>query len=153
MASEILVVGLNHNTAPVAVRERVTFPKEGMERALTSLTERVGEGVILSTCNRTEVYCASADPADTSDEVLRFISDYHGLTPEAVSPYVYRHGGPEAVRHLFRVAAGLDSMIVGESQILGQVREALVAASDAESVRVSLAGLFHFSLPSATGCR
>jgi len=146
LASEILVVGLNHNTAPVAVRERVTFPKEGMERALTSLTERVGEGVILSTCNRTEVYCASVDPADASDEVLRFISDYHGLTPEAVSPYVYRHGGPEAVRHLFRVAAGLDSMIVGESQILGQVREALVAASDAESVRVSLAGLFHSAI-------
>ncbi len=146
MASEILVVGLNHSTAPLAVRERVTFPKEGLESALTSLAERVGEGVILSTCNRTEVYCASADPAGTSDGVLRFVSEYHGLGPEAISPYVYRHEGPEAARHLFRVAAGLDSMIVGESQILGQVREALVAASDAQSVRVSLSGLFHSAI-------
>ena len=146
LALEILVVGLNHNTAPLAVRERVAFPKEGFEDALTSLAERVGEGVILSTCNRTEVYCVSGDPDETSGEVLRFVSDHHEVGPETVSPYLYRRHGPEAVRHLFRVAAGLDSMIVGESEILGQVRKALIAASDAQTVRVLLAGLFHSAI-------
>ena len=146
MALEILVLGLNHNTAPLAVRERVAFLKEGLEDALTSVAERVGEGVILSTCNRTEVYCVSGDPDETFGEVLRFVSDHHEVGPETVSPYVYRHHGPEAVRHLFRVAAGLDSMIVGESAILGQVRKALVAASDAQTVRVPLAGLFHSAI-------
>ena len=146
LALEILVVGLNHNTAPLAVRERVAFPKEGFEDALTSLAGRVGEGVILSTCNRTEVYCVSGDPDETAGEVLRFVSDHHEVGPETVSPYVYRRHGPEAVRHLFRVAAGLDSMIVGESAILGQVRKALIAASDAQTVRVLLAGLFHSAI-------
>ena len=146
LALEILVLGLNHNTAPLAVRERVAFLKEGLEDALTSVAERVGEGVILSTCNRTEVYCVSGDPDETFGEVLRFVSDHHEVGPETVSPYVYRHHGPEAVRHLFRVAAGLDSMIVGESAILGQVRKALVAASDAQTVRVPLAGLFHSAI-------
>ena len=139
----ILLVGLNHKSAPLEVREGVSFSKEQLLDALPLLRDRAGEGVILSTCNRTEVYAATKSTSKAAERIQRFLAEYHGLSLEAISPYLYHRAEDEAVRHLFRVASGLDSMIVGESHILGQVRDALTAASQAQSVQVSLVGLFH----------
>ena len=139
----ILLVGLNHKTAPLQVRERVSFTKEQLPDALSALKEEVGESVILSTCNRTEVYSTTEDPAGTARKITDFLAGFHSLPREEVSSYLYERTDAEAVRHLFRVASGLDSMIVGESQILGQVREALTGASEAQSVEMPLIGLFH----------
>ena len=140
---QILLVGLNHQSAPLEVRERVSFSKEQLSEALPLLSQRVGEGVILSTCNRTEVYSATENPSQAAEGIRRFLLDYHHLTPESIEPYLYDYAGADAVRHLFRVSSGLDSMIVGESQILGQVRDSLIAASESNSVQVPLVGLFH----------
>ena len=139
----ILLVGLNHKTAPLEVREQVAFPKEQLSDALLRLRDQAGEGVIVSTCNRTEVYCSTGDPARTSERIRTFLASYNGLDPKDPASYVYDRNGADAVRHLFRVASGLDSMIVGESQILGQVRDSLSAASESQSLQVSMAGLFH----------
>jgi glutamyl-tRNA reductase len=138
-----LLIGLNHVSAPLEVRERVSFPKTGLADALRALTEQVGEGVILSTCNRAEVYCAVEDTARAAERIRRFIAESHGLKPDAVSPYLYERTDAEAARHLFRVASGLDSMLLGESQVLGQVSDALRAASEAKSIQVPMVGLFH----------
>ena len=140
---QILLVGVNHETAPLSVRETVSFSKEQLPDALSLLKRQVGEAVILSTCNRTEVYAASENPQKTADRIRRFLADFHEVKSETVRPYLYYRVGEEAVRHLFRVSSGLDAMILGESQILGQVRDSLTAASESRSVGVSLVGLFH----------
>ena len=140
----ILLTGLNHKTAPLEVRERVSFSKEQLSGALPKLAERVGDGVILSTCNRTEVYAVADEPTRTADEVARYIADYNGHQP--VDPYLYHYADAEAARHLFRVASGLDSMILGESQILGQVRDALTEAAEFGSLRVPVSRLFHHAI-------
>jgi glutamyl-tRNA reductase len=134
---------LNHISAPLEVRERVSFSRAGLADALRALSEQVGEGVVLSTCNRAEVYCAAEDTARAAERVRRFIAESHGLKPDAVSPYLYERTDAEAARHLFRVASGLDSMLLGESQVLGQVSDALRAASEAGAIRVPMVGLFH----------
>ena len=139
----ILLVGLNHKTTPLEVRERLTFSKEELRDALPPLKKLVREGVILSTCNRTEVYTATENPTEDAKRICSFVSEYHGMMPESVSRYLYEHTNADAVRHLFRVSSGLDSMIVGESQILGQVRDALTLASETDSAQVSMVGLFH----------
>ena len=143
---EILLVGLSHKTAPLEIRESVSFLKDQLPAALSSLKEKVGECVILSTCNRTEIYAITGDPSSTATKVRDFVTDFHGLAQDAVSPHFYQYTGADAVRHLFRVAGGLDSMIVGESQILGQVRDALSSASDGQTVEVSTLGLFHSAI-------
>ena len=140
---EILLVGLNHKTAPLEVRESVSFLQDQLPEALKILGHRVGEGVILSTCNRTEIYTVAREHEQGAGKVLDFIAEFHGLSVDSVAPHLYEHVGETAVRHLFRVAAGLDSMIIGESQILGQVRDALSVASESASVSVSTVGLFH----------
>lgn len=130
------LVGLNHRTAPVALRERVAFPENALPEALSKLKELAGarEGVIISTCNRVEVL-AIAEPNVALDTRLpEFISAYHGLTLEEVEPHLYTHAERDAIRHIFRVAASLDSMMVGEPQILGQVRSAYAAARAAGAV-------------------
>ena len=143
LSMHILLVGLNHKTAPLQVRESVAFPKEQLAEALPALKSRVGEGVILSTCNRTEVYSVSDEPAAALQQVKVFLAEFHGLRTEDLAPHLYDYIDGEAVRHLFRVAGGLDSMIVGESQILGQVRDSLAAATEHESAELPLVGLFH----------
>ena len=137
------MVGLNHKTAPLRVRERVSFPKEQLPEALSVLKEEVDEVVILSTCNRTEIYAATLDTVATSEQIKRFLVDFHGLETDQVFPYSYVCTDSDAVRHLFMVASGLDSMIVGESQILGQVRASLAEASESKAVQVALVRLFH----------
>src|SRR5258708_2346268 len=124
---EIVLVGLNHRTAPVEVRERVSFTTEQVKRAAEELRARgiLEETLVLSTCNRSEVYGV---PPESSHEcapgLSTFLSEFHSVRPDILSVSLYHHYDQEAVRHLFRVSAGLDSMLLGEAEILGQVREA-----------------------------
>jgi glutamyl-tRNA reductase len=124
---EIVLVGLNHRTAPVEVRERVSFNEEQTRRAAEELRARgiLEETLVLSTCNRSEVYGV---PPESSHEcapgLSSFLSEFHSVRPDVLSVSLYHHYDREAVRHLFQVAAGLDSMLLGETEILGQVREA-----------------------------
>jgi glutamyl-tRNA reductase len=124
---EIVLVGLNHRTAPVEVRERVSFTNEQAQRAAEQLRDRgiLEETLVLSTCNRSEVYGV---PPESSHEcapgLSSFLSEFHAVRMEVLGVSLYHHYDREAVRHLFRVAAGLDSMMLGEAEILGQVREA-----------------------------
>ena len=143
---EIVVVGLNHKAAPVEVRERLAFAPARQEEALAALLQRASEGVILSTCNRTEVYAVVQDAADGAQAVTDFLGEFHGLTAEAFAPYLYGKLGEEAVDHLFSVASGLDSMILGEPQILGQVRAAYEIASACHAAGPVLSWAFHHAL-------
>jgi glutamyl-tRNA reductase len=124
---EIVLVGLNHRTAPVEVRERVSFNAEQAQRAAEELRARgiLEETLVLSTCNRSEVYGV---PPESSHEcapgLSSFLSEFHSVRPDVLSVSLYHHYDREAVRHIFQVAAGLDSMLLGEAEILGQVREA-----------------------------
>ena len=139
---EIVLVGLNHAVAPVAVRERLAFNQVQREEAQPLFSRRFAESVILSTCNRTEVY-AVAESAEAGIAALTAsLGEYHGLAPDAYVPYLYQHSGVEAARHLFAVAAGLDSLIVGEPQILGQVRAAQEEAAARRAVGPVLGRLF-----------
>ena len=125
------------------MREKVAFSKDQLSEALPLLADRVGQGVILSTCNRIEVYAVADEPANMTEEVRRFVAGYHGLDPVALAPHMYDLADADAARHLFRVSSGLDSMILGESQILGQVRGALTAGSEANSLKTPVSRLFH----------
>ena len=153
----IVVVGLNHETAPVAVREALAFPKEGLHEALARVREEagLGEAVILSTCNRVEVYGLSSHSSlDKSlDAVAAFLARYHERRLEDIAPHLYRLEGEAAVRHAFRVAASLDSMVMGEPQILGQVKEAYLAAETAGSLGSVLTALRNRSVAAAKRAR
>ncbi len=138
----IVVVGLNHKVAPVEVRERLSIGQGELAEALTALQDHVQEGVILSTCNRTEVYGLTSHPATGARALRTFFSQHRLLPLSEFDLYLYSHHEREAVRHLFRVAAGLDSMIVGEPQILGQVRTAFEAAEANGSTGPVLSALF-----------
>jgi glutamyl-tRNA reductase len=124
---EIVLVGLNHRTAPVEVRERVAFTAEQSRKAAEELRSRgiLQETLVLSTCNRSEIYGV---PPETSHEcapgLSSFLSEFHSVRADVLGVSLYHHYDREAVRHLFRVSAGLDSMLLGEAEILGQVREA-----------------------------
>jgi glutamyl-tRNA reductase len=123
----LLAFGINHHTAPVDVREKAAFAPERLAEALREATAHgAAEATILSTCNRTEVYCGLDSVRD--ERVIDWFCGYHRLSRDAVGPYLYRHPDQAAVRHAFRVAAGLDSMVLGEPQILGQMKEAFTTA-------------------------
>lgn len=126
----ILVVGLNHRTAPVEIRERITYPEHVLPKALAQLKlkQRVEACAILSTCNRVEVYAAVTDVEIGLQGIKEFLSETSGLPQDEIRDYLYVHTLYDAVRHLFRVVAGLDSMVLGETQILGQVRQAFQIA-------------------------
>lgn len=149
----IVVVGLNHETAPVAVREAFAFSKERLPDALARLREDAGlaEAMILSTCNRVEVYGRSTEPA--AEAVAAFLAGFHGRQASEVAPHLYRLEGEAAVRHAFRVAASLDSMVLGEPQILGQVREAYETADRAGSLGSVLNALRNRSIAAARRAR
>jgi glutamyl-tRNA reductase len=148
----ILVVGLSHRTAPVDLRERVDFQGR-VEAALRALAARgsTHEAVVLSTCNRAEVYAASDDVAQSRGDLAAFMSEFHGVDRSVLAPHLYDLADLDSARHLFRVAAGLDSLVVGEPQILGQVKEAHALATGAHTVGPVLNRLFHLSF--ATGKR
>ncbi|MBI5831322.1 MAG: glutamyl-tRNA reductase [Armatimonadetes bacterium] len=144
----IVAAGLNHRTAPIEVREQVAFGNGRLEAALIQITDQpaLGEAVILSTCNRAELYAAASSAPEALDALARFLSEFHGVEQAAVSPHLYRYEDEEAVRHLFTVAVGLDSMVLGEGQILAQVKQALLSASEAGSARTCLQELFQRAL-------
>jgi len=124
----VLSIGLNHTTAPVEVRERAAVAAEHLDDALMDISKRIGieEAAILSTCNRTEVYCQV--PESNIHVVSDWLCDFHQLKKDQVAPFLYTLPDQAAVRHAFRVAAGLDSMVIGEPQILGQMKTAFAKA-------------------------
>jgi len=135
----LCVVGLSHKTAPIEVRERAAFPEDDLAPSLKRMTGMpgVGEAMIVSTCNRVEIY-AGIDGTEALQHVRRFLVEGRGL-PAELHAHLYAHDGADAVRHLFRVAASLDSMVVGESQILGQVKDAYATATAAGTIGSVLA--------------
>lgn len=138
----LLAFGLNHNTAPLEVREKVTFGSEIMPEALLDLTNLGGvkEAAILSTCNRTEVYCSTAD--HVSNIPIEWFTDFHGFTHTELEPFIYTHPDENAVKHMLRVASGLDSLVLGEPQVLGQLKEAYQVAIRTGSIGQLLSRLF-----------
>lgn len=136
----LLAFGLNHQTAPLAVREKLAFPAEALPDALARLMESrtAQEAAIVSTCNRTEIYCASPDPS----AAIAWLAKYHDLPLETLEPYLYRLDASDAARHAFRVASGLDSMVLGETQILGQLKDAVRVAQEAGTLGTHLNALF-----------
>ncbi|HRC71726.1 MAG TPA: glutamyl-tRNA reductase [Candidatus Competibacter sp.] len=149
----LLALGLNHRTAPVGVRERVAFAPEQLDTALRDLLDHGGarEAAILSTCNRTELYCGLKEADDR--QVAQWLGDYHRLRAADLQPYLYQHTGPCAVRHILRVAAGLDSMVLGEPQILGQVKAAYQTANSAGTLGSLLDRLFQHTFAVAKQVR
>jgi glutamyl-tRNA reductase len=127
---KLLITGVSHKTAPVEIRERLAFREDALPSMLADLQSRSGvsEALILSTCNRVEIAVTTEDAGDPQQVVDAFLSQQKRVEPAALGPYVYRHQGREAIHHLFRVAASLDSMVVGEPQILGQLKAAYGAA-------------------------
>lgn len=148
---QLFTLGLNHQTAPLAIRERVAFHAERLQSALSELMRRepVKEAAIVSTCNRTELYCASAEP----QAALEWLAGYHRVGAHELKPYVYTLPQADAVRHAFRVASGLDSMVVGEPQILGQMKEAMRTAEAAGALGTLLSKLFQRSFAVAKEVR
>lgn len=140
----ILVTGLSHKTAPIEIREKMAFPVETQDVALEELTKSpsISEAVILSTCNRTEVYTAVTDPDQAKDEVTSFLCDYCGVQQVDLNRHLYSFARERSVHHLFRVVSSLDSMVVGEAQILGQVKEAYTIALERGATSVILNKLF-----------
>ncbi|WP_456411999.1 glutamyl-tRNA reductase [Thiolapillus sp.] len=149
----LLVLGLNHKTAPVDIRERITFGPDIIVGALRTLTETEGasEAIILSTCNRTEVYCCGCNIKP--DKLQGWLARFHGLESSDLTPYLYLHQEHKAVEHLLRVASGLNSLVLGEPQILGQVKSAWQTASDAGTVGKILGRLFQHSFSTAKQVR
>jgi glutamyl-tRNA reductase len=143
----LLLIGISHRTAPVELRERVDFQARGVERALRALADRgsAREAVVVSTCNRAELYVACDEAAATRQDLLHFVSDFNGVPQSDVTPHIYEVVDLDVARHLFRVAAGLDSLVVGEPQILGQVKDAHTFATDAHTAGPVLNRLFHSS--------
>jgi glutamyl-tRNA reductase len=140
---KLLVTGVSHKTAPVEVRECLAFREETLPAALADLKAREGvaEALILSTCNRVEVTVTTEDSADPRAIVDAFLADHKAVSPDTIGPHLYRYEGRDAIHHLFRVAASLDSMVVGEPQILGQLKAAYAAAKVSGAVCGWLEGL------------
>jgi glutamyl-tRNA reductase len=148
--SSLYALGLNHQTAPLALRERVVFHVERLREALGEIKGGLArEAAILSTCNRTELYLDGEEPAAAAQWLAR----YHDLAPDELVPYLYTHPAERAVRHAFRVASGLDSMVLGEPQILGQMKEAARTAESAGTLGTVLHKLFQRSFAVAKEVR
>lgn len=136
---QLTVVGLNHQTAPLSIREKLAFAAANLPDAVSNLarSEAAEEAVILSTCNRTELYCVGE-----TEKIIDWLAQYHDLPAEEIRPYLYTLDNNETVRHAFRVACGLDSMVLGEPQILGQIKDAVRVAQEQESINTHLNALF-----------
>jgi glutamyl-tRNA reductase len=143
----LYLLGVSHRTAPVEVRERLDFSSRDIGGAVEALCARTSaaETVVLSTCNRSELYVAGEQLAQTRQELIRFLSDYHHLPADMFVPHLFAREDAEVVHHLFRVAAGLDSLVIGEPQVLGQVKDAFSTASDRRCCGPVLNRLFHSS--------
>ena len=129
----ILVIGINHTTATVSIREKVAFSPERLREALHSVRQFARENLILSTCNRTEIYVADKTTLSAAT-LTQWLADFHSITVDQLNPYIYYYSDDKAVHHLLRVACGLDSLVLGESQILGQLKTALHHACHANTI-------------------
>ena len=139
MRMQLFTIGLNHTTAPIAIREHVAFNNDNLRHALSDLiAHHASEAAILSTCNRTEIYIQTPESAP----VLNWLASYHQLDIAQVQPYTYTLANQDAVKHAFRVASGLDSMVLGEPQILGQFKQSVKMAQEAGSLGTLLHKLF-----------
>ncbi len=149
----IFAFGINHKTAPVAIREQVAFTPEKLPKALTGMLEQspASEAAIISTCNRTELYCELH--ANDSDALIRWFEDFHSLEHKALEPYIYSFTDQDAVKHILRVASGLDSLVLGEPQILGQIKDAYGTAADAGTIGRQLNRLFQHTFSVAKQVR
>lgn len=147
MPSNLVVIGVNHDSASVAVRERVAFAPECVPEAISELMAetRLSEGVILSTCNRTEIYGwfeTEGEAALAGDEVIAWLSKYHAISLDDLATCTYRSHGIAGLTHLVRVAAGLNSMVLGEPQIFGQIKSAFAVSQESGGIGDSLSKLF-----------
>jgi glutamyl-tRNA reductase len=149
----LLAVGINYNTAPVAIRERLSFPADNLQSSLKELLHVNGihEAAILSTCNRTEFYCTASTP--DKQQLINWVSENKKIHSDDFVPYLYYHVDKGLIRHMFRVACGLDSMILGEPQILGQMKTAYQAAYDAGTLGKRLGRLFQHTFTAAKKVR
>ncbi len=149
----LIALGINYNTAPVAIRERLAFPAEILNQALQQLlqTQTITEAAILSTCNRTEFYCELTD--NNTNTLIDWIAQSQQIDPADFIPYLYSYQGNQFIRHIFRVACGLDSMILGEPQILGQMKTAYQAAYEAGTLGKYLGKLFQHTFSAAKKVR
>jgi glutamyl-tRNA reductase len=140
----LLALGINHKTAPIALRERVTFSPETLDQALSSLLAQpmVQGGVVLSTCNRTELYLSVEQQENLQEQLVKWLCDYHHLSAEEVAKSLYWHHDNDAVSHLMRVASGLDSLVLGEPQILGQVKKAFADSHRGQPIVSELERMF-----------
>ena len=136
---QLTAVGVNHQTAPLSIREKLAFAAAILPDAVHDLIDShaAREAVILSTCNRTELYCVG-DP----ERIVEWLAAYQGLSADEIRPYLYTLGCSETIRHAFRVACGLDSMVLGEPQILGQIKDAVRVAQEQDTVDTWLNALF-----------
>ena len=136
----LVIIGINHKTATVDLREKVAFAPDRIHDAMKSLASRTrtGEAVIVSTCNRTELYCNNAEKED----IIEWLEDYHSIEHSDLMPCLYAYEEQVAVKHLMRVASGLDSLVLGEPQILGQVKQAFVKAKEAGTIALTIDRLF-----------
>jgi glutamyl-tRNA reductase len=153
--TNLLLIGLNHHSAPVAIREQLAFDDERLEPALRRLvdTETIYEGAILSTCNRVEVVTCTANVSAAEEKIKTLIAEERQIPRTLFEPHLYAHIGKDAVSHLFRVTASLDSMVVGEPQILGQVKDAYAASASLGTLGTILHRCFHKSFSVAKRVR
>ena len=151
----LLALGINHKTAPVSLRERVAFAPETLDRALESLLDQpmVQGGVVLSTCNRTELYLSVEQQDNLHDGLIRWLCEYHNLKEDELRNSLYWHQDNDAVSHLMRVASGLDSLVLGEPQILGQVKKAFADSQRGHLKASELERLFQKSFSVAKRVR
>ncbi|KFF72200.1 glutamyl-tRNA reductase [Pectobacterium brasiliense] len=151
----LLALGINHKTAPVSLRERVVFSPDKLGVALDSLLQQplVQGGVVLSTCNRTELYLSVDEQENQREQLILWLCEYHQLRPEEVNGSLYWHQDNAAVSHLMRVASGLDSLVLGEPQILGQVKKAFAESQRGHSLSSELERLFQKSFTVAKRVR
>jgi len=142
---DILVVGLSHKTAPVAVREKVAFAPENMEQPLKQMCalSQVSEAIIVSTCNRVELYAASNCASAALEQMKQFLADYHQIPAAELEDHLYTKQGEDAIRHVFEVASSLDSMVIGEPQILGQIKTAYSYAAEFKTAGLILNRFLH----------
>lgn len=151
----IVVVGLNHKSAPIELRERLAFNRDQLPKALSQLRSELGltEAAILSTCNRVEIYAGAPDTEGAIVRVARFLSERAAVEPSQLATHLYSLQEPHSVQHLFSVASGLDSMVLGEGEILGQVKHAYEWAKDQGATGKALNGLFQRALNTAKAVR
>lgn len=142
----LIVVGVSHQATPLEVRERLAFPIPEIGPALDQLQHFAHEGVLLSTCNRTEIYADVGHARTGREALVRFLAEARGMAPGEITGTAFSLGEVEAIRHLFRVSAGVESMIVGEPQILGQIRTAFGLARERQSLSASMSRLFEQAL-------